>query len=81
MRVRLQRSTSQRKSLLHMVKIHQEIPINSKTMARNTVILYYIYLLYMVLARAATELRQLSAFWPLYTHSVPTLILGRMKLP
>ena len=39
------------------------------------------YLLYMVLARAATELRQLSAFWPLYTHSVPTLILGRMKLP
>ena len=43
MRVRLQRSTSQRKSLL-----------------------------YMVLAKAATELRQLSAFCPLYTHSVPT---------
>ena len=40
----MQRSTSQRKSLL-----------------------------YMVLARAATAFKQLSAFWPLYTHSVPTL--------
>ena len=33
MRVRLQRSTSQRKSLLLMVKIHQEKPKTSKTMA------------------------------------------------
>ena len=43
----MQRSTSQRKSLL-----------------------------YMVLAKAATELRQLSAFCPLYTHSVPTLSIN-----